>query len=404
MPIGVMDFPLLTPQQTSPLGGVLSDAIAKRLAMAKTQAAEESAPYAGIGALSKALSESAYAGAVTPQFQSKLLENIMTASNIPEPEKKRLLSQILNYGGAGIGGAGAGSSSNPAINKMQQLINQKLEKIANPPQSASIGDLFKGIFGGGQQSPNNNVGAMPQNGQQPVMNQPAAMPSQPPAQEPAAPQSGGGGWFENVGQAKGTIAQGEKEGGARGEAVAQYGKDAKAVIGQQRASKQILSLLHDDDIKGMIQIPFFNKTVKSAYEQAGNKTIQEKIGRLDAAINNYITASPQRTDADKDFLISQKPNVRDPLPVKLGKLAQLEIYNEAYAEQIRLSNKYVRQGYDQTTAELMASKEVDVESIEKKVNKEVFGKRGNKNPAAKANASNGEWGHLSNEELERYAR
>ncbi len=196
---------------------------------------------------------------------------------------------------------------------------------------------------------------------------------------------------------KGTVAQGEKEGGARGEAVAQYGKDAKAVISQQRASKQILSLLNDPDIKGMIQIPFFNKMVKSAYEQAGNKTIQAKVGRLDNAINNYITSSPQRTDADKEFLISQKPNAKDPLPVKLGKLAQLEIYNEGIAEQIKLSNQYVRQGYDQTTAELMAAKDVDMDSIEKRINREIFGNQKSKKPASAR-----KYGHLSDEELMRH--
>lgn len=47
MAIGTMDFPLLTPQQTSPLGGVLSDAIAKRLKMAETEKQEALLPYVG---------------------------------------------------------------------------------------------------------------------------------------------------------------------------------------------------------------------------------------------------------------------------------------------------------------------------------------------------------------------
>jgi hypothetical protein len=397
-------FPARTPQQASPLGGVLSDAIAKRLAMAKTQAEEEKAPYAGISSLADTLSKTAYAGAVTPQFQSKLLENVMTAANIPETERQRVLAQILQYGGAS--GGAAGTSSNPAIGRLQSLVSQKLQQATANPQTSPLGNIASSImrlFGGNQNAPSGAQGRQP-----PEINQPALdlynadrgqpTPAATPGTAPAAPQSNpaaptqGGSWFGKVGKAKGTMAQGEKEGVARADASAQYGKDAKFVLAQQRASKQIISLLHDPDIKGMIQIPFFNKVVKSAYEQAGSKETQEKIGRLDTAINNYIAASPQRTDADKDFLISQKPNAKDPLPVKLGKLAQLEIYNEAYFEQLKLANKYVRAGDDQTTAEIKAAQDVDIDKIEKRINNEIFGNsKGNLSGTPSGNNSGVNW-------------
>src|SRR5277367_6264111 len=68
-------FPKRTLQESSPFGGVLSDAIAKRLAEAKAQSAEAEAPYAGIAKAMEAYARGAYASAVMPQQANKAANN-----------------------------------------------------------------------------------------------------------------------------------------------------------------------------------------------------------------------------------------------------------------------------------------------------------------------------------------
>ncbi len=137
-------FPLLTPQQTSPLGGVLSDAIAKRLAMAQTEKAEKEVPYAGLSSLAKILSESAYANAVTPQFALKAAEDPKIWANLTRAQQDKVIQQ----GALLAGGGGA----NPIMQHALDIFKQQ-----NTPQPAGEGLLsgIRQLLGGGNVAQSN---------------------------------------------------------------------------------------------------------------------------------------------------------------------------------------------------------------------------------------------------------
>lgn len=141
MPIGVMDFPLLTPQQTSPLGGVLSDAIAKRLHMAETEKAEKEVPYAGLSSLAKILSQTQYAANVNPQWAAKLAGHRQIWANM-SPEEKEHAVALANSPTAN-GGLG-NSQFAPVIQHAMDIYNKQ-----NQP-SPGLFDSIKNILSGNE--------------------------------------------------------------------------------------------------------------------------------------------------------------------------------------------------------------------------------------------------------------
>lgn len=114
-------FPLLTEQQSSPFGGVLSDAIAKRLAMANAQKAEGEAPYAGLSSLAGAMSKGAYAANSPIQSLVKTMMNEPAWYNMSESQQRNAINAVINnaQNQAGI---------SPIFNN---LINKELARLQN---------------------------------------------------------------------------------------------------------------------------------------------------------------------------------------------------------------------------------------------------------------------------------
>jgi hypothetical protein len=122
-------FPILSPQQASPLGGVLSDAIAKRLAAAQAQKAEAQAPLAGVTSLADALSKIAYSQIVGPQAAMKFIGNERVWPNLRESQRTKGVQDIATAAG-NLGG------NNLAYNLLQ---------AAQSNQQSSPG-LFDGLL------------------------------------------------------------------------------------------------------------------------------------------------------------------------------------------------------------------------------------------------------------------
>lgn len=137
MPLHLSDFRPLDVRETSPLGGVLSDAIAKRLAMAQTEKAEAEVPYAGLASLAQTLSQLAYANAVQPQYAAKLAGNKQIWSNMDNAQHTAAVNLASAPGAAGGGGALA-----PAIQKAMEIYNQQNDKKNQPSLIAGLMNYF----------------------------------------------------------------------------------------------------------------------------------------------------------------------------------------------------------------------------------------------------------------------
>jgi len=172
MPVITIDpswFPKSTLQEGSPVGGVLSDAIAKRLAMANAKKAEAEVPYAGLSSFANALSHMAYAGAVTPQYAAKLAGNKQIWSNMT-PEQQAAAVQLASAPGTGGSTAGIGGGSMaPFIQHAMDIYNRQ-----NQPQSqGGILSLIKNFLSGNQQNAGQSLSPQIQ---QPVVQQNPVLP------------------------------------------------------------------------------------------------------------------------------------------------------------------------------------------------------------------------------------
>jgi len=159
-------FPMLTPQQTSPLGGVLSDAIAKRLAMAQTEKAEREVPFAGLSSLVKVLTGLTYSFYMPSQYQAKLAGNPAIWANMTPTQHEQSVALASAPGINGQASPGA-SALTPVIKQAMDIYNK---------QNKSSPGLIEGLknwISGNQQQPQTPLG-MPGAAQTPVANQPAS--------------------------------------------------------------------------------------------------------------------------------------------------------------------------------------------------------------------------------------
>lgn len=246
MPIGVMPFRALSTQESSPFGGVLADAIAKRLATAKAEAAENEAPWAGLAKQAHIRSQNAYSSAVIPQFQAGLLKNDKILANIKDPQQRA--AALLALG-----------QNSPNDNDLNTSINRQLMEIANRQNTnnsplGKLGQSIAGLFGGSDQQPQGpqqEQPPQPQNAPNPV----------------APPVNGQSGW--DVTPPTSAASQG------RSSENVQFGQNAADLAGQVN--------------QGATEGTGFGKQsadqLKAAQETSQNALRMDQL--IDSAIGNY---------------------------------------------------------------------------------------------------------------------
>lgn len=387
------EFPVRTPEQASPFGGVLGNAIAKRLARAKAEEAENQAPYAGLSKLAQIRSQSAYANAVMPQFQAKLLANPDILPNVKDPQQRA--NMLLNLG------IGVGGGNDP----IGQLLNKELEKIQANGRQNNLGPLGKALMGlvHGNETPDNtssvDMASAPQS--MPISNQNIALMQN--DENPYGRTDENMQFGENVASYKKQKAKGEELGKEEGKQQAEYGDAAQAVIEQDKSLQNLEGIFKNPELKKIADVPFINQKAIKWYKNSGTPEQKRALGEMDASMSSYIASSLKMfggrvTNNDLIFLQSMKPNDNDTMDVRRGKLAALETFNDAKKQQIKLANALMKQGVSKADAEIAASDQIDMNAIRQNAYNRVFS-----NEKSNSIENKGKWTHLTDEELERYS-
>lgn len=375
-------FPMPTLEQGSPFGGVLSNMIAKRLAMAKAQEAEAEVPYAGISKLADVLSKSAYASAVTPQFQAKLLENPNILPNITDPKKR--LDTILNY------------TNNANLNAgLYPTINNELMKISNqqnqPGLLGQLGQGIKNLFTSNQ-------------GLQPVLTNNVQSTAQPMVQQPSPtvpaqttePTSQGAAPATSQTNAISSEANDFQQRTMRYQQLTEQAKSAGRTFGanQENAindlnsqywdSSNYLSSIHEMNktitnpiFQNIVDVPFASQHSIGWYKNMGSKAQQELIGNFlgeqSQLIRNFVTQfKGQSSKKEIDLAESSKVNEKDMPSVMVGKQQSLTYLTTLANQRLALTAEIMaKEGLRQTDALKKADTLLNGDAIRKQVSNEL---------------------------------
>lgn len=371
-------FPMPTLRQGSPFGGALSDAIAKRLAMAKAESSEAEVPYTGISKLADVLSKSAYASAVIPQFQAKLLEHPEIAANLKNPiQKAQALSDYGDMGGNLSGGISG------FIQNQLQKINDKQNK---PSMLGSLGQSLSNVLmkNSNPDSTSRNMNGYTVSSPEQTEND-GIMTVSPNAQ---LSQNYSGqrtpeniNYGANIASLKSQVAGGEARGKTAGsdqqKQVDEYGETYEGLLNQQNSINNLKQELQEPVIERISNVPFANQKSLQWYKNTGTKEEKEAVGRLESSLNQFIASSIKSfgakfTNNDLRFLQMMKPNETELVDVMKGKILALDLFNQMQSQKVKLAHDYMVKGYDKLTAEDMANKKINMNAIEEKIQKELY--------------------------------
>lgn len=371
-------FPMPTLKQGSPFGGALSDAIAKRLAMAKAESSEAQVPYAGMSKLADVLSKSAYASAVIPQFQAKLLEHPEIAANLKNPiQKAQALSDYGDTGGNLSGGI------NDFIQKQLQKINEKQNKqniLGSLGQSLN-NILTKNVNPDANSRNMNgyNVSSPEETKNEGIMTvSPEIAPSQ---NSPGQRTPENINYGANIASLKSQVAGGEARGKTAGndqqKQIDEYGETYEGLLNQQNSINNLKQQLQEPVIERISNVPFANQKSIQWYKNTGTKEEKQAVGKLESSLNQFIASSIKSfgsrfTNNDLRFLQMMKPNETELVDVMKGKISALDLFNQMQSQKVKLSHDYMLKGYDKLTAEDMANKKINMNEIENRIQKELY--------------------------------
>ena len=363
-------FPMPTLEQGSPFGGVLSNAIAKRLAMAKAQEAEAEVPYAGLSKISDILSKNAYASAVMPQIANKAASNPAVWAQLTDDQKMALAR------GSASPATGEQNTFSPIMQKAMQIYQDQ-----NKPKPG-IFDNLMGLFTGNNnntppvQSSGGNGALMQDNGTvkplsplstsnyapggMPINTITSTLPTGNATQYNLTPD-------EKIAQYNRVKAKGVALGTKEGAQQAQYGEDAAAVIDQDKSLNSLNNSFQSPTIKKIADVPFATQKSLSWYKQTGTPDQRREVGKLETNLKMVVSSSlkmfgSRATDLDVKFIQGMKPDENDTIDVMQGKWEALKTYTNAKKEQIKLANQFMNAGDTKADAEFKAASEVNLDA------------------------------------------
>lgn len=356
--------------------------------MLKTQYQSILNKYAPITLQAKAASEMAYANLLGPQYVAKMMGNPNILANIPDEQKRNLLSVVTNAGTAGqrmplstLANPQASESTNNALLSSPGLSNQDRNAIQNmqPGESYSI------------------QGAPPQS------SPPQSLPS-PSAQLPSSS------FAENVGKYEGVQEEGKELGKIRAKDIESLNDTLMSGENNRITLDSISDILGSPEFEQIRQNPLMGNHELGYYAKEGTPAQQKMVG-------NYLTLTGQIIqNSARDFpgqfrkgeqalLQGMKPTTSDTVDVAKGKIEALSYMNQLLTERARLTSQLMTK-YHMNKGEALelADQQLNGDKIRKDINSRLYPLRGN-TPSGKVRVrekSTGKEGFIPANRLEAY--
>lgn len=308
-----------------------------------------------------AFSKIAYANMVGPQFVNKIMNNPELLANLDPNERKNILNALVN----------TGMSKTP-----QNAFNQTQNQEGNEPLVPWLQNQIKNVFSqktpssGNQQSQNALIKpTMQDNENVNAINQPDLQQG-----EQIDP------WAKNVGQYKGDIKQGEKEGEFRAENINDLELKQLGLSEAGNSMDRAIEIVTNPKFQKLKDdIPFFQDKQLSLLSSIGSQEQQDMIGDFIStaqkmqgdAVNSFKGKAMQR---EFDYAQKLKINESDTFGVALGKLRALKALKEIAQQKNDIMINLMRKKVPLNEAIKQANKQVDVRKIENDV-KELLAPR-----------------------------
>lgn len=393
MPFTFTNYPILTPQQQNPFGGILQDAIAKHRAMLASQRDAEDLKKSKIS--NKYLEPE-----LIEQLKKSQLYNQYYGPNIESEMRLR---------NAQTGETGARTGKIPyEIQLLRSQVDNQNSLAAN--RKAKM-DMLQQAMARYQQGRNGNA-SMPITDQSPFSGQGPLNSNQPPSGMEGAQGSQGSvqnqqfqspnfldsallskellgmnpHYFQSNGQQIASTPFGSNViGQGQTELQKQLSKeDAKKISSLETTvlnSSQKLDtfnelnrILGSKQFESMRQNPLLGSKELAWYAKEGTPEQQDLVGKAQTYMGNIIKDSAkdfsgQFRVGEQALLNNMKPNPSDSINVMKGKAEALTLLSTMISKRAELEAGYMRhKGVDPLEAKRMADKEINSESIKKEIN------------------------------------
>lgn len=394
------------------INALQNDMLMNKIASVKAQ-------YAPLTTQAEAASKLAYAQLMGPQFMAKLMGNQDILANIPDDQKKNILSKLQQAGmGQGMPGGNALSPGQSSPMPQPTQPNQGGNSL-----SGYFGNILKNILGGGnnQQAPQSQNALMQPSQMETQMpnvnaiagidpsselgqattswqNSPDAaararedgMYSVPPDREllqwyrgqqgPASPPQSAPPAFgvtptfsENVGNYKGIVKEGEESGKIRATDINELNKVAFNGQTTQTTLDNLNKIVSSPAFEEIRQVPLAGHHELAFYAKEGTPEQQNMVGQYYTLTGNIIKDSSrdfagQFRSGEQQLLQSMKPTPSDTVDTARGKLESLSVMNKMLTQRASLTSQYMNQYHiNKLEASQMADKQVDGEKIRQDV-------------------------------------
>jgi hypothetical protein len=363
-------MPINIPLPNAPAGSFLegfgkANAISDQLLQNQIKSIQ--AKYAPLTTQADAASKIAYAKLMGPQFLSKLMGNEDILANMTPDQRNQALQIIYK--------TGSGQSTGNA------LLNNELNSDYTQQDSSLTGYLtskLRNLFDGRQndelQQPSQQINALSHPSQQ--VNLPQMKPGQSytnntsfPQEVSVQEQSPNYDFFTQSGKEQGKKQQEIELGKARGQSIADLGKQYAKDLEAMEPLNRLKQLSQSPTFINMRKnIPFFQGLQLNALSKIGNPEEQKIIGDFIVdtrnAVANTVNSFDGRAMAKEfDFANTMKINDNDTLNVMLGKLESLISFKQASMERNKIARELMKNHMDEGDAYEQANKQVNMENI-----------------------------------------
>jgi hypothetical protein len=330
------------------------------------------AKYAPVTTLADAASKLAYSSFMQPQYMAKLLGNSDIVANMTPDQRRAALGLVNNPASANpfalvqalMQGQQQPGLLQRAVNSVRNAFFGGQDQSPSTPQMGASnlsqqdqnairnmrpGDSY--VIQGNQGTPGtgadsgmsydqngNNVVASPQEIANAGNKTPAYNSSY---QEPL---NNNADYFENVGQAKGTVKQREEQGTIRAKAIDELDQQYQQAIQAEVPLQHMNEIVTNPIFQNMRNYPWFQGAQLNMKSKIGSPEEQKLIGDFITTAQNAVAQTVMGfrgriLDKEVTMANNMKINPDDTFNVILGKLPSIEAFNEMSKQRSRIASE-----------------------------------------------------------------